>query len=657
MGGGGIYKIDAFSGAISNFISLPNFKDTKYHYQPGLGNICYDNENNQLFASNFEDGKIYRISLDGKILSTFDPFNQDDNLPGFADLGERLFGVYYKNSRLYYSRFVEEKSRPNLLLSNQIWSVPIINSEFVPVLNSLEINLPSFGSIVNYSYPVSDITFNIDGTKMFLAERTINTDNIQQYGHESRVLEYSSKSRFPGTWLPESENKYKIGDPRISNTSCAGGVTLGTKNNFGVLECDSILWVTGNSLRFFIGKDSSEQIYGIQGLPLSGGTISNSILVDADGDTRKFSKIQIGDVEVFKDCCSSYSVIKSDTSRVTIKDTFTIPIILNNITNVSNSLNLIINIDTSYLNPISFLSSTKNVLNSSIVSKSGNVLAYNSTFLIPNKIIDNIGYIKFEAKKANPKGTEITFSVQNCFHSFPGLVKIDDCISGGSLKYNIYGDTIKLGYNDTLKMPVICYDYIGNNLQIPVYLYFNLFSFYPLYVKNKNGDFLQLEQNSISGNFRNLKAVFPKKNKIGLDTLGYFYLLTLSGDTNSVLFNFSTDSCYDMSPGMALISNCGSSHFNDRSIEVVNKTSINKIVNNFNNQIVSLSFTVESDYNSKLFLYDSYGNLVKILFENQEFQNDENLLSFSISDFNSGIYYLALYSGANSSIKKLVFYK
>ncbi|MFZ1572959.1 MAG: T9SS type A sorting domain-containing protein, partial [Candidatus Kapaibacterium sp.] len=69
------------------------------------------------------------------------------------------------------------------------------------------------------------------------------------------------------------------------------------------------------------------------------------------------------------------------------------------------------------------------------------------------------------------------------------------------------------------------------------------------------------------------------------------------------------------------------------------------------------SFTVESDYNSKLFLYDSYGNLVKILFENQEFQNDENLLSFSISDFNSGIYYLALYSGANSSIKKLVFYK
>lgn len=82
------------------------------------------------------------------------------------------------------------------------------------------------------------------------------------------------------------------------------------------------------------------------------------------------------------------------------------------------------------------------------------------------------------------------------------------------MKYNIYGDTIKLGYNDTLKMPVICYDYIGNNLQIPVYLYFNLFSFYPLYVKNKNGDFLQLEQNSISGNFRNLKAVFPKKIKL-----------------------------------------------------------------------------------------------------------------------------------------------
>jgi hypothetical protein len=63
-GWGAVYKIAATTGAISTFATLPNTG-------PGLGNITYDAANSQFFVSNFEDGRIYRLSLTGACLGSF----------------------------------------------------------------------------------------------------------------------------------------------------------------------------------------------------------------------------------------------------------------------------------------------------------------------------------------------------------------------------------------------------------------------------------------------------------------------------------------------------------------------------------------------------------------------------------------------------------
>ncbi|HYG52865.1 MAG TPA: hypothetical protein VD905_18310, partial [Flavobacteriales bacterium] len=104
-GPGGVYKVDAFSWAVTDFIT----SDPVYVYNPstnkipnhadGLGDICYDKYNDQLFLTNFEDGKIYRISTSGTILSVFDPFSPDLGIVAVADYGERCWAVnVYKDS-------------------------------------------------------------------------------------------------------------------------------------------------------------------------------------------------------------------------------------------------------------------------------------------------------------------------------------------------------------------------------------------------------------------------------------------------------------------------------------------------------------------------------------------------------------------------------
>ena len=69
---------------------------------PGLGNIAYDCECNQLFVTNMEDGKIYRLSMGGTTLSTFDHATPDNGLPGFAPPGEKVWGIGVYNHRVYY---------------------------------------------------------------------------------------------------------------------------------------------------------------------------------------------------------------------------------------------------------------------------------------------------------------------------------------------------------------------------------------------------------------------------------------------------------------------------------------------------------------------------------------------------------------------------
>ena len=75
---GRVYKLDANTGDVSVFAQLPQQTlsitsqvcegvehDVHRITGPGLGNIVYDKFHNQFFVSNFSDGKIYRLDLNG----------------------------------------------------------------------------------------------------------------------------------------------------------------------------------------------------------------------------------------------------------------------------------------------------------------------------------------------------------------------------------------------------------------------------------------------------------------------------------------------------------------------------------------------------------------------------------------------------------------
>jgi len=301
-GNGGIYRADGNTGNISDFASLPNSPGV------GLGNICYDKRNDQFFVTNFEDGKIYRLSSSGVIQSSFDPFSPDNGINGCAPIGEILWGVgIYKNT-VYFGRWNNDLFNSGVG-QNEIYAINLdCNGEFDFADGAnLEIKMPVYPGN-STSSPVSDIAFAEDG-RMLLAERTQIYCSNNNGAHNARVLEYS----FSGsTWNFDQE--FFIGNYSFHRNS-AGGVDYGYDDFLlnappPLPKCDAYVWATGDALVLSGGVG----IYGVAGIPSSGNSPApspnaplNSIYIDADGDTSDggADKTQIGDVEIFKcgDCC------------------------------------------------------------------------------------------------------------------------------------------------------------------------------------------------------------------------------------------------------------------------------------------------------------------------------------------------------------------
>src|SRR6185295_4306625 len=109
-----IYRIANGTGAVT-VINLPGASSNRD--DPGLGNLSFDCSHGQFFVSHFGDGRIYRVSAAGTVLSAYDhaadrydnqaaasvgeaPLAQYRN---FVRLGERVWAVQYHENRLYYS--------------------------------------------------------------------------------------------------------------------------------------------------------------------------------------------------------------------------------------------------------------------------------------------------------------------------------------------------------------------------------------------------------------------------------------------------------------------------------------------------------------------------------------------------------------------------
>lgn len=306
-GSGAIYKIHGVTGNITTFATLPNSGNV------GLGNIAWDVAHNQMFATNFEDGKIYRISSAGTVLDAYDPFNDDVSSAGMAPYGDLVWGIGVYNNRVYFGRWVENTGNASAISNNEIWSIPITvgTGNFIGPINgagdytnneTLTFTMPVYTS--NWSNPVSDIAFSQTG-RMLTAERTVQLTGAGLFSagwpaHDSRVLEF-----VPPGW--GAGNTFSIGaytNYLGMQSNSAGGVDYAydhyDEQTRRVVGCDEAMWASGDALH--LGFPYSDVIYGWQWLPASGGNVTNSVLVDADGNTASGAKTQIGDIEIYKKC-------------------------------------------------------------------------------------------------------------------------------------------------------------------------------------------------------------------------------------------------------------------------------------------------------------------------------------------------------------------
>ncbi len=279
-----IKKIDGKTGKISVFATLPN-------NGPAFGNINYDCVSETLYASNHEDGRIYQIDMTGTVVSTYHHATGTitmglANDPGepngvFAPLGSRPWAVQSHAGRLYYSIWWEDSGRQDAAHSNEIWSVEYSDMLGVPnpATKKLEISVPGLNN-ATYSNPVSDISFAATGW-MLISERTMLEDT-QTLAHQSTTYEYDYDG-MNKVWNLKGTT-FVVGE--LPN-SAAGGVD----HDF---DEGGYVWMSGDALDFY----TPNVVYGVQGTPHAGGDITNSTLIDLDGEIVNQDKTALGDVEI-----------------------------------------------------------------------------------------------------------------------------------------------------------------------------------------------------------------------------------------------------------------------------------------------------------------------------------------------------------------------
>lgn len=345
---GTIYKLDNLTGIPTVFAQLPQ-QQTALSYNafittpanlflsqgarnsgPGLGNIDYDQQGDQFFVTNFEDGKIYRITPDGTVApNPFDFGTPDNGAVGMPPLGDRVWGVAYYQGRVYYSVWTDLSCNngncgstadiPGLYnngptgIKPQIRSVAIdpATQEFLPATDQLEYD----GADLETTNPISDIAFDVDGN-MLIAQRTMLTD-YAGYNHRSQVAYLTGGN---GSWTADPfYTSFREAAPAANKygTEAYGGVDFGYD---GVTPEATVWYSSADMVRDENPANGSQGPHGIAGAmlnSLAGGdfpdprsiipydaTVINSMSLDAKGTG--------GDIEIVGECLSIGNLVWND---------------------------------------------------------------------------------------------------------------------------------------------------------------------------------------------------------------------------------------------------------------------------------------------------------------------------------------------------------
>jgi hypothetical protein len=286
----------------------------------GIGNIVYDRKHNQLFATNLEDGKIYRISNTGVILDSYDPFGVDNNANGIAPQAEQIWGIgiNYEGSqaKLYFPRI-------QLIGQNQtrqMFSLTLTPSGGFP--NTANSEILVINGLPGDQQRITDIAFNSTGTRMLWAER----GGINKYPQEFPITEgshFSISAQYNltgGSWIfnkvfqigtnvkTDFQGDTGIPGQVVDGENSAGGVDFGfvEKNGDPFAGVDERGWFSGNWLhkgnRWNPIVEDDSLFYGAQSIVFDSiGNVKTDIVIDFDNNgTNVGDKGQIGDVEIFR---------------------------------------------------------------------------------------------------------------------------------------------------------------------------------------------------------------------------------------------------------------------------------------------------------------------------------------------------------------------
>ena len=289
---GRIYKANAGTYSTGTFVDLP--VTSSIGSLNGVGNIAYDKVNRQLFATNLDDGKIYRISNTGSILQTFDPWTADVTSPGITTQDERVWviGVNYENGKikLYFARI----TTPITSITNRnIYSITLNSDGSMPTSATPVLEVKN---IPGNQAAITDIEFSADTKKMIIAERGAPHSAIS-----------TSYNRIGTSWI-SNVSQYFVGEtPGYFGKNSAGGVDFQYKGNDKGINCEEFVWASGNLLIASGSATATSYIYGIQGIayPGNNSTTSSSTDLFIDFDNPNYTwntgigKGEIGDVDSF----------------------------------------------------------------------------------------------------------------------------------------------------------------------------------------------------------------------------------------------------------------------------------------------------------------------------------------------------------------------
>ncbi|MEE9350529.1 MAG: hypothetical protein V3U80_10815, partial [Flavobacteriaceae bacterium] len=232
-------------------VLLTNFPSTTATHNE-IGNIAYDKVNDQLFATNLDDGTIYRINTTtGAIINSYDPWTADSggSGDGIVAQGEQVWGIgvnYEANTTKVYFPRVNGGTR-------ELYSITLNSSGDFPVSGSETVEI---SNLVGSQNRVTDIAFSSNTNEMLITERG--------NPHASITVSYT---RTGSTW--NLNQQYSVGgDHTINGGNSAGGVDFAYKEVDEDLDanCDEFFWSTVNYADVLHVVNDNRKVYGIQGI-------------------------------------------------------------------------------------------------------------------------------------------------------------------------------------------------------------------------------------------------------------------------------------------------------------------------------------------------------------------------------------------------------